>query len=84
VATSVREAYVEKTYGLVARHATVEEARPRFESCSVRPPPPGGWVDSLFVEGTCWRIACSGSAIPRRLGDGRFAASHNAGVWKRI
>jgi hypothetical protein len=83
----VREAYVEKTYGLAARQRYREEASPALrELLGATSKPPGGWVDfELFVEANVLADRLFG------IGDlalawemGRFAASHNAGVWKSI
>lgn len=83
----VREAFVAERFGSSAVQRLRSLASPELrELLLAAGPPPGGWVPfSLFVE--------MNQLLDRTLGkgdgelvweSGRFAASHNAGVWKSL
>jgi hypothetical protein len=82
-----RDAYVEKQYGAGALQRYRGSASPPLrELLGATAKPPGGWVDfALFVEATVLADRLFGRGDMALAWEmGRFAASHNAGVWKSI
>ena len=83
----VRDAFVEAKFGMSGRQRYRDAASPALRDVlSTQTKPPGGWVDfTLFVEATVLadRLFARGDlALAWEIG--RFAASHNAGVWKSM
>ncbi|MBK8994368.1 MAG: hypothetical protein IPM35_01255 [Myxococcales bacterium] len=83
----VRQAFAESRFGATAPERLRREASPELRALlASKDSPPGGWVPfALFVE--------VNQLVDRQFGSGdgsliwesgRFAASHNAGVWKSL
>lgn len=82
-----REAYVLSKHGAAARDHFRRSASPELEKLLSSPTnPPGGWCPfSLFIEANVLADRLFGNGDLSLVWEiGRFAASHNLGVWKGL
>ncbi|MCA9600293.1 MAG: hypothetical protein KC776_43615 [Myxococcales bacterium] len=83
----MRDAFVEERFGIAARQRYRSQATSALrELLSSTAEPPGGWVDfDLFIEANVLADRLFGQGDLRLVWDmGRFAATHNMGVWRGL
>lgn len=82
----VRDQYVEKHFGVAGQQRLRQAASPALRDFLASAEPKAGWVPfELFVEATSLADRLFGRGDMAMAWDiGRFAASHNIGVWKSL